>query len=48
MEEDRNALKHSIVKPIENKHLGRRECRWEDDIRIYLNEIRVNTRNRIN
>ena len=40
MEEGRSALKIATGKP-----LGRPRRRWQDNIRMYLKEIAVNTRN---
>jgi hypothetical protein len=44
-EEGRSAFKILTDKPTGKKHLGRPKCRWEDNIRIGLKEICVNTRN---
>ena len=45
MEEDRNAFKILTVKPTGNRPLGGPRRRWEDNIKIYLKEIGINTRN---
>ena len=45
MEEDRSALKMLTDKPIVKRLLGRPWRRWEDNIRMDLKEIRINTRN---
>ena len=44
-EEDRSALKTLTGKPIEKRRLGKPRRRWEDNIRIILKEIGINTRN---
>ena len=45
MEEGRNALKILTGTPTENIPLGRPRHRWEDNIRMGLKEICINTRN---
>ena len=45
MEEGRSAFKFLPGKPIGNIPLGRPRRRWEDNIRIDLNEIGINTKN---
>ena len=45
MEEGRRAFKISIGKPTGKRFLGRPRRRWEDNIRIDLEEIGINTRN---
>ena len=45
MEEDRSAFKILTGKPIGKRPLGRPRRRWNDNIRMELKEIRVNTRN---
>ena len=45
MEEDRSALKLLTGKSIGEVPLGRPRCRWEDNIRMDLKEISMNTRN---
>ena len=44
-EEGRNAFKILIGKHIAKRPLGRPRHRWEDNIRIDLKEIGINTRN---
>ena len=41
----RNAFKILTRKPIEKRHLGMPRRRWEDNIRMDLEEIGFNTRN---
>ena len=41
MEEGRSAFKILTGKPIGNRSLGRPRRRWEDDIRINLEEIGI-------
>jgi hypothetical protein len=36
----RNALKILVVKPEGNRQLGRHRCRYEDNIKINVREIR--------
>jgi hypothetical protein len=43
MEEDRSAFK--ILTGTGKTHLGRPRRRWEDNIRMDLKEIAINTRN---
>ena len=45
MEEDRSAFKILIGKPAGKKPLGRPRRRWEDNIRMDLKEMGINTRN---
>ena len=45
MEEGRGALKVLTGTPKGKRHLGRPSCTWEDNIRMYLKEIDINTRN---
>ena len=45
MEEGRSALKMLTDTPAGKRPLGRPTCRWEDNIRMYLREIGINTRN---
>ena len=45
MEEGRSAFKVLTGKPIRKIALGRHRRRWEENIRIDLEEIAVNTRN---
>ena len=45
MEEDGRALRILTGKPTGNRHLGRHRRRREDNIRINLKEIVINTRN---
>ena len=45
MEEGRSAFKILIGKPTGKRPLGRPRCRWEDNIRMDLKEIGINTRN---
>ena len=45
MEEARSAFKMLTCTPIGKGHLGRPRRRWEDDIRMDLKEIGINTRN---
>ena len=45
MEEGRRALKIVLGKPTEKRPLGRPMRRWEDNIRIYLKDIGISTRN---
>ena len=41
MEEARSAFKTLTGKPTGNRPLGRTKSSWEDNIRMYLEEIRV-------
>ena len=45
LEEGRCAFKTLIGKPTGKRPLGRPRRRWENNIRIDLNEILINTRN---
>ena len=45
LEEVRRAFKMLIGKPTERESLGRLRCRWEDNIRIHVEEMGINTRN---
>ena len=45
MEESSSAFKILAGKPTGKKPLGRPRSRWQDNIRIDLNEISINTRN---
>ena len=46
MEEGRSVYKILTgSKPIGNRTLGRPRHRWEDNIKMYLKEIGINTRN---
>ena len=45
MEEGRSAFKILTGKPTGKRHLGRPRPRWEDNIRMDLKEICINTRN---
>ena len=45
MEEVRSALKILTGKPTRKRPLGRPRRRWEDNIRMDLEEIGINTRN---
>jgi len=45
MEEDRNALKILTGKPIGKRPSGRPRRRWEDNIKMDLEGIGINTRN---
>ena len=45
MEEDRSAFKILASKPTGKRLLGRLRRRWEDNIRMDLKEIGINTRN---
>jgi hypothetical protein len=48
MEEDRSAFKILRGTPAGKRPLGRPRCRCEDNIRMYLKEIGINTRNWVN
>jgi hypothetical protein len=39
MEEKRNAYRIMVGKPERKRSLGRLECRWVDNIKMYLREI---------
>ena len=45
MEESKSAFKILTDKPTGKRNIGRRKCRWEEDIGIDLKEICFNTRN---
>ena len=45
MEEDRSAFKILVGKPTGRRPLGRPRRRWEDNIRIDLQEIGINAGN---
>ena len=45
MEEDRSALKILTRKPTGKRPLGRSRRRWEDNIRMNLEEIGINAGN---
>jgi hypothetical protein len=45
MEEKRSAFKILRGEPIGNRVLGRPRPKWKDNIRMYLKEIGINTRN---
>ena len=45
MEEGRSAFKILTAKPTGNRSLGRPRHRWEDNIRMDLDEIGINTGN---
>ena len=45
MEEDRSAFKILTDKPTEKRPLGRYRLRWEDNIRMNLEEISINAGN---
>ena len=45
MEEDRRAFKILMDIPTGKRPLGRPRRRWEDNIRVDLKEIYINTRN---
>ena len=45
MEEGRNAFKILTGTPTGKRALGRPRSRWEDNIRIDIKEIGINTRN---
>ena len=45
MEESRSSFKILTDKPIEKRTLRRRNRRWEDNIRMDLKEIGINTKN---
>jgi hypothetical protein len=45
MEEGRSAFKILLDTPTGKRPLGRPRCRWKDNIRMYVKEIGVNTRN---
>ena len=45
MEEGRSAFKILTSKSTRKRYLGRARCRWENNIRMDLKEIGINTRN---
>ena len=45
MEDGRSAFKILTGKPAGKRHLGRPRRRWENNIRMNLKEIGINTRN---
>ena len=45
MEEGRSAFKILTGKPARKSPLGKPRRRWEDNIRMYLEEIGINRRN---
>ena len=45
MEEGRSAFKILTGKPTGKRPLGRPRRRWEDNIKMFLKEIGINTRN---
>ena len=45
MEEGRSAFKILTGKPTGKRPLGRPRCRWEDNIRMDLEEIAINVGN---
>ena len=45
MEEGRSAFKILRSTPTEKRPLGRPRRRWEDNIRMNLKEVGINTRN---
>ena len=47
MEEGRSGFKILTGKPTGNIALGRRRLRWEDNIRMDLQEIGINAGNRV-
>ena len=48
MKEGRSAFKILPDKPTGKRPLGRPSCRWEDNIRMDLKDIGIDTRNWIN
>ena len=48
MEEGKNAFKILTGKPTGKRPLGSPRRRWEDNIRIHLKEIGINTKNWVN
>ena len=48
MEKGKTDFKILTGKPTEKKHLGRPRCRWEDNIRMDLEEIGMNAGNWVN
>ena len=47
MEEDRSVFEILSGTPTGKRPLGRSRSRWEDNIRMDLKEIGINTRNRV-
>ena len=47
MEEDRSAFKILTGKPTGKRSSGRPRCRWEDNIRMDLEEIGINAGNNV-
>ena len=45
MEKGRSGLKILTVKPTGKRPLGRPRCKWQDNIKMYLEEIGVNEGN---
>ena len=45
MEEGRSTFNILADKPTGKRYLGRSRCKWEDNIRIDLKKISINTRN---
>ena len=45
IEEGRSAFKIVVGKPVGKTPLGRPRCRWEDNIKMDLKEISIDTRN---
>ena len=45
MEEDRNSFRILTGTPVGKRPLGRPSCRWEDNIRMDLKELDINTSN---
>ena len=45
MEEDRSAFKLLTGTPIGKRSLGRPRRKWDDNIRMNLKELGINTRN---
>ena len=45
LEKGTSGFKILTGKPSGKRPLGRRKCRWEENIRMYLKEIGINTRN---
>ena len=45
MEKDRSAFKLLTSKPTGNRYLGRLRRKWEDNIKMNLEEIGIKTRN---
>ena len=48
MEEGRSAFKILTGTPMAKRPLGRRRRRWENNIKMDLKEIRINSRNWVN